>query len=93
MTKEIVMAGNDTDMTHIDQKLFKLAAMVDTTIRFHCDSLELDEMEENYLNVWLKKERDPLIVVILATLTGARDPAADVDDAGDAVGEAEADAA
>jgi hypothetical protein len=50
-------------------------------------------MEENYLNVWLKKERDPLIVVILATLTGARDPAADVDDAGDAVGEAEADAA
>ena len=63
--------------------------MIDTTIRYNCDGMELDEFEQNYLNVWLKKERDPLIVVILATLTGARDPNADVD--GEV--EAEADAA
>ena len=84
-----MMAKDDTDMTHIDQKLFKMAAMIDTTIRYNCDWMELDEFEQNYLNVWLKKERDPLIVVILATLTGARDPNADVD--GEV--EAEADAA
>jgi len=31
-------------------------------------------MENNYLDIWLKKERDPLLVTILATITGARDP-------------------
>ena len=83
------MAKDDTDMSHIDQRLFKMVQMIDTTIRYNCDGMELDEFEQNYLNVWLKKERDPLIVVILATLTGARDPNADVD--GEV--EAEADAA
>ena len=83
------MAKDDTDMSHIDQRLFNMAAKIDTTIRYNCDGMELDEFEQNYLNVWLKKERDPLIVVILATLTGARDPNADVD--GEV--EAEADAA
>ncbi len=78
-----MMAKDDTDMSHIDQKLFKMAAMIDTTIRYNCDGIDLDEFEQNYLNVWLKKERDPLIVVILATLTGARDPNADVDGEGE----------
>jgi len=64
----------DSDMTHVDAKMFKLAAMLDTMIRFHVDNIELDEMEMNYLNVWLKKERDPLLVTLIATKTGQRDP-------------------
>ena len=64
----------DSDMTHVDAKMFKLAAMLDSMIRFHVDNLELDEMEMNYLNVWLKKERDPLLVTLIATKTGQRDP-------------------
>lgn len=66
----------DSDMTHVDAKMFKMAAMLDTLIRFHVDNLEFDEMEMNYLNVWLKKERDPLLVTLLATKTGQRDPQA-----------------
>ena len=58
----------------IVEKVLKLAALVDTTIRFHVDDMELDEMEKNYVNTWLRKEKDPLLVVILATLTGDRDP-------------------
>ena len=64
----------DTNMDIIDKKVLKLAALVDTTIRFHVDDMELDEMEKNYVNTWLRKEKDPLLVVILATLTGDRDP-------------------
>tara|TARA_A100001201_G_scaffold55184_1_gene53695 strand:- start:614 stop:886 length:273 start_codon:yes stop_codon:yes gene_type:complete len=68
------------DMGHIDQRVFKMAAMLDTSIRFHSDGLDLDEMEMNYVDVWLKKERDPLLVTILATMTGARDPNAEAGD-------------
>lgn len=66
----------DSDMSHVDQKMYKLAAMLDTLIRFHVDNIELDEMEQNYLNVWLKKERDPLLVTVIATKLGLRDPQA-----------------
>ena len=66
--------ANEADMTHLDQRVFKMAAMLDTSIRFHSDGIETDEMENNYLDIWLKKERDPLLVTILATITGARDP-------------------
>ena len=31
-------------------------------------------MEMNYIQTWLRKERDPLLVSILATTTGDRDP-------------------
>ena len=79
------------DMSHIDQRVFKMAAMLDTSIRFHSDGLDLDEMEMNYVDVWLKKERDPLLVTILATMTGARDPENVVDE--DAAGDTEAEAA
>ena len=48
-------------------------------------------MEKNYLEIWLKKERDPLLVTILATMTGARDPENVVDE--DAAGDTEAEAA
>jgi hypothetical protein len=66
--------ANEADMAHLDQRVFKMAAMLDTSIRFHSDGIETDEMENNYLDIWLKKERDPLLVTILATITGARDP-------------------
>lgn len=64
----------DTSMDAVDKKVLKLAALVDTTIRFHVDDMDMDEMEKNYINTWLRKEKDPLLVVILATLTGDRDP-------------------
>jgi hypothetical protein len=31
-------------------------------------------MDANYIVTWLRKEKDPLLVTILATLTGDRDP-------------------
>ena len=31
-------------------------------------------MGQNYVDIWLQKERDPLLVTILATITGARNP-------------------
>jgi hypothetical protein len=64
----------DTSMDVIDKKVLKLAALVDTTIRFHADDMLMDEMEKNYIVTWLRKEKDPLLVVILATLTGDRNP-------------------
>jgi hypothetical protein len=67
------VANPDTNMDKVDNKVLKLAALMDTSIRFHSD-MELDEMEKNYVNTWLRKEKDPLLVVILATLTGDRDP-------------------
>ena len=64
----------DTNMDKVDNKVLKLAALMETSIRFHSADMELDEMEKNYVNTWLRKEKDPLLVVILATLTGDRDP-------------------
>ena len=68
------VATPDTNMDKVDHKVLKLAALMDTSIRFHSADMELDEMEKNYVNTWLRKEKDPLLVVILATLTGDRDP-------------------
>ena len=64
----------DTNMDAVDKKVLKLAALIDTTIRFHAQDFALDEMEINYIQTWLRKERDPLLVSILATTTGDRDP-------------------
>ena len=57
-----------------DKKVLKLAALIDTTIRFHVDDMNMDEMENNYISTWLRKEKDPLLVTILATITGDRNP-------------------
>ena len=46
---------SETDMNHVDQKVFKMAAMLDTTIRFHADSVQLDEKELTYADTWLRK--------------------------------------
>lgn len=71
---EVVKDNADTNMDRVDQKVLKLAALTDTTIRFHCGDMEFDEMEKQYLVTWLRKERDPLLATIIATLTGDRDP-------------------
>jgi len=89
LDKELKMAEKDTNMDHLDQRVFRMAAMMDTTIRFNAGILDIDEMEKNYLDIWLKKERDPLLVTILATMTGARDP----ENVEDAAEESEAEAA
>ena len=73
------MADNnnpDTNMDKVDGRVLKLAALIDTTIRFHVGDITptMDEMERNYVNTWLRKEKDPLLVTILATITGDRDP-------------------
>ena len=64
----------DTNMDHVDRMVMKLAAMLDSMIRFHIADMNFDEMDKNYVSTWLRKERDPLLVTILATLTGDRDP-------------------
>jgi hypothetical protein len=64
----------DTNMDVADKKVLKLAALIDTTIRFHVDDMNMDEMENNYISTWLRKEKDPLLVTILATITGDRNP-------------------
>jgi dsDNA-binding SOS-regulon protein len=64
----------DTNMDRVDAMVIKLAAMLDATMRFHVADMNLDEMEKNYISTWLRKERDPLLVTILATSTGDRDP-------------------
>lgn len=64
----------DTNMDHVDRMVMKLAAMLDSMIRFHIADMNFDEMDKNYVATWLRKERDPLLVTILATLTGDRDP-------------------
>ena len=64
----------DTNMDHVDRMVMKLAAMLDSIIRFHVADMNFDEMDKNYVSTWLRKERDPLLVSILATLTGDRDP-------------------
>ena len=64
----------DTNMDRVDALVIKLAAMLDATMRFHVADMNFDEMEKNYISTWLRKERDPLLVTILATSTGDRDP-------------------
>jgi len=83
------VANDDTSMDHVDRKVMQLAALVDATIRYHCAGLKddaghdvghnhgFDEMDVNYISTWLRKEKDPLLVTILATLTGDRDPTED----------------
>jgi hypothetical protein len=77
---EVVKNDNpDTNMDNVDTKILKLAALVDTTVRFHVGDMNFDEMERNYITTWLRKEKDPLLVTLLATLTGDRDPKGDED--------------
>ena len=64
----------DTSMDAVNKKVLKLAALIDTTIRFHSADMTIDEIEKNYVHTWLRKETDPLLVTILATITGDRDP-------------------
>jgi len=79
---EVVKNDNpDTNMNNVDTKVLKLAALVDTTIRFHVGDMDFDEMERNYITTWLRKEKDPLLVTLLATLTGDRDPSDSDEDA------------
>ena len=78
-----------TDYKYLDEKVFKMAAMLDTMIRFHSDNMDLDDMEQNYVDIWLQKERDPLLVTILATITGARNPDQEGADEEDTTAEAE----
>jgi len=71
------MSETQTKDDELDQAVFRLAAMIDTSIRFNSALIETDEKAKTYLDVWLKKQRDPLLVTILATMTGARDPQAE----------------
>ena len=41
------VANPDTNMDKVDNKVLKLAALMDTSIRFHSADMELDEMEKN----------------------------------------------
>ena len=36
-------------MEAVDQRVLKLAALVDTTIRFHVGDMNFDEMEKQYI--------------------------------------------
>ena len=45
MAEEIT--NPDTNMDAVDKKVLKLAALIDTTIRFHSADMTIDEMEKN----------------------------------------------
>lgn len=83
------MAENTDDL---EQAVYRLAAMVDTNIRFNAGLMtdSLTDKDKTYLDSWLKRERDPLLVTIVATLTGARNIEAPAEGEDVAVEESEA---
>ncbi len=66
------MSDND-NFKSVDRTVFELAGLLDSTLRNAARSVDLEELQSDYLKNWLNKEKDPLLGTVIAQLVGLRE--------------------
>jgi len=66
------MSDND-NFKSVDKTVFELAGLLDSTLRNAARSVDLEELQSDYLKNWLNKEKDPLLGTVIAQLVGLRE--------------------
>jgi len=66
------MSDND-NFKSVDKTVFELAGLLDSTLRNAARSVDLEELQSDYLKNWLNKEKDPLLGNVIAQLVGLRE--------------------
>jgi oligoribonuclease (3'-5' exoribonuclease) len=57
----------------VDKTVFEIAGLLDGTLRNAARSVQLEELQLDYLKNWLNKEKDPLLGNVIAQLVGLRE--------------------
>ena len=64
---------SDDNFKSVDKLVFEIAGLLDTTLRNAARSVQLEELQLDYLKNWLNKEKDPLLGNVIAQLVGLRE--------------------
>jgi oligoribonuclease (3'-5' exoribonuclease) len=63
----------DDNFKSVDKTVFEIAGLLDGTLRNAARSVQLEELQLDYLKNWLNKEKDPLLGNVIAQLVGLRE--------------------
>jgi len=63
----------DDNFKSVDKTVFEIAGLLDGTLRNAARSVQLEELQLDYLKNWLNKEKDPLLGTVVAQLVGLRE--------------------
>lgn len=64
---------SDDNFKSVDKLVFEIAGLLDSTLRNAARSVQLEELQLDYLKNWLNKEKDPLLGNVIAQLVGLRE--------------------
>tara|TARA_B100000575_G_scaffold19270_1_gene13295 strand:+ start:915 stop:1154 length:240 start_codon:yes stop_codon:yes gene_type:complete len=64
---------SDDNFKSVDRVVFEIAGLMDSTLRNAARSVQLEELQLDYLKNWLNKEKDPLLGNVIAQLVGLRE--------------------
>ena len=64
---------SDDNFKSVDKTVFEVAGLLDSTLRNAARSVNLEELQIDYLKNWLNKEKDPLLGTVIAQLVGLRE--------------------
>ena len=64
---------SDYNFKSVDKIVFEIAGLLDSTLRNAARGVQLEELQVDYLNNWLNKEKDPLLGNVIAQLVGLRE--------------------
>ena len=64
---------SDDNFKSVDKIVFEIAGLLDSTLRNAARSVQLEELQLDYLKNWLNKEKDPLLGNVIAQLVGLRE--------------------
>jgi|TARA_R110002074_G_scaffold318740_3_gene489142 hypothetical protein len=67
------MSEAENKFAHVDKAVFTLASALDSTLRVQAQIFSFADLEEDYLNNWLQKEKDPVLGTVVAQLLGLRE--------------------
>lgn len=63
----------DDKFKAVDKVVFEIAGLLDGTLRNAARSVQLEELELDYLKNWLNKEKDPFLGSVIAQILGMRE--------------------
>ena len=63
----------DDNFKSVDKTVFEIAGLLDGSLRNAARSVQLEELQLDYLKNWLNKEKDPLLGNVIAQLVGLRE--------------------
>ena len=64
---------SDDNFKSVDKLVFEIAGLLDSTLRNAARSVQLEELQLDYLKNWLNKGKDPLLGNVIAQLVGLRE--------------------